>query len=245
MRNKARTYRILINGEQINVRTLDELSKIIGMSFKYTNNITRALRGIIPTKDGYKRQTIEIIEDFDNREKIIEKQRLRSRKFYYKSRGKDIPPEVLKRLEETKFKKEKKEKPKKPKKINKDGSEQGTKKLNREIKKLNKVSTKTLKDNQDNYGGKNNDELTMMFYSVAQKMIKKFQRNSEELRHDMVADAIIVCHKQFCKNADSDKNLFAYLSEIIKRSFAMTQNKWNRLGTKGNISMNSLDNIPQ
>ena len=133
-------------------------------------------------------------------------------------------------IEKEEIKKEKvvKEKVIKPPKIK--APKIPTKKVSKSQNKPLKINSKYLLELISKSKGKCTDELYMAYLSVATKMSKKFWQNND-LIEDMINDAIIICYKYFLKNVDTSQNVFAYLSELIKRSFATTYNKQSKVKT--------------
>ena len=93
-----------------------------------------------------------------------------------------------------------------------------------------RVTAKTLKEMLLRCNGENTPELWNAYYSVAQRLSKKFFRNGSTMIDDMISEAVLCAAMYFVRNAKPEYNLFAYLTEICKRSFAASFNKFNLYG---------------
>ena len=101
-----------------------------------------------------------------------------------------------------------------------------------------KVTSKILKEMLQRCNGQNTEELWLAYYSVAERLSRKFHRNGRVMMDDMISEAVLVCAKYFVKNANPNYNLFAYLTELCKRSFA---NSFNILNTYGQFSLSEIN----
>lgn len=101
-----------------------------------------------------------------------------------------------------------------------------------------KVTTKTLKEMLARCNGQNTEELWLAYYSVAERLSRKFHRNGRVMMDDMISEAVLVCAKYFVKNANPNYNVFAYITELCKRSFA---NSFNILNTYSQFSLNEIN----
>lgn len=101
-----------------------------------------------------------------------------------------------------------------------------------------KVTSKILKEMLARCNGQNTEELWLAYYSVAERLSRKFHRNGRVMMDDMISEAVLVCAKYFVKNANPNYNVFAYLTELCKRSFA---NSFNILNTYGQFSLNEIN----
>ena len=101
-----------------------------------------------------------------------------------------------------------------------------------------KVTAKILKEMLARCNGQNTEELWLAYYSVAERLSRKFHRNGRVMIDDMISEAVLVCAKYFVKNANPNYNLFAYITELCKRSFA---NSFNILNTYGHFSLNEIN----
>ena len=89
------------------------------------------------------------------------------------------------------------------------------------------ITNRTLREMLDRSGGENTPELWLAYHSVATRLSRKFFRNGSVMIDDMISEAVLCAAMYFVKNANPEYNLFAYLTEICKRSFAASFNKLN------------------
>ena len=89
------------------------------------------------------------------------------------------------------------------------------------------ITNRTLREMLDRSGGENTPELWLAYHSVATRLSRKFFRNGSVMIDDMISEAVLCAAMYFVKNANLEYNLFAYLTEICKRSFAASFNKLN------------------
>lgn len=82
---------------------------------------------------------------------------------------------------------------------------------------------------------KASDKLVEYFILMTKKISEKFQFNSYEDRQDTLQDALVVLLRQWHNFDLKYTNAFAYFTEIIKRSFALSYNYRTRLKTINDI----------
>lgn len=171
----------------------------------------------------------------ENKKRITNEQwaNKRQQSDYTEYRRKEGVKPRVKREKKEKVVREKKEKVVKEKKI--------IKEKDRIIKvkpTSQKVTAKTLREMLQRCNGQNTEELWLAYYSVAERLSRKFHRNGRVMMDDMISDAVLVCAKYFVKNANPNYNVFAYMTELCKRSFA---NSFNILNTYGQFSLNEIN----
>lgn len=152
-------------------------------------------------------------------------------------RGEGVKPRVKREQKEKKEKKERIVKEKKEKVVRQ-------KKVVKETKIVKptpvKVTAKTLKEMLLRCNGENTTELWLAYHSVATRLSRKFFRNGSVMIDDMISEAVLCAAMYFVKNANPEYNLFAYLTEICKRSFAAS---FNKLNTYDKVSLDLIERV--
>lgn len=113
------------------------------------------------------------------------------------------------------------------------------------VKKVTKskstvVTNRTLKEMLERCNGENTTELWLAYHSVATRLSKKFFHNGSVMIDDMVSEAVLCAAMYFVRNANPEYNLFAYLTEICKRSFAAS---FNKLNTYDKVSLDLIERV--
>ena len=235
------------NGEYYNIvkpHQVDDVCKILNVKKSYMQKVTMIATGTC--KSNISKNMVKLINDIDlkitplNKEEcdaylVKRKEELKVYHYEQITKKKELNPKPIRTIKE-KVVKEKKVK--EPKPIKEKVVKVKKEKVLKPIKRQKAINNTTLKEMINRANGKNTEELQLAYYSVAKRLSNKFW--NRDFIEDMIMDAVLTCGKYFIKNVNVEKNVFAYLTELCKRSFAAT---FNLLNVKDKIGTNEINLI--